>query len=95
MNLNLSPELVMMVSLTMAITQVYKTLIPSKAFNKILFNLLQKATPLVALICGILLSIAYSKGLTYPSLESGLLVGLTAAGVYSGGKTIIKKNKNV
>jgi hypothetical protein len=94
MNLNLTPELVMMVSLTMGVTQIYKSMLPPVT-NKKLFKVLKKITPFLAVFVAMILSFAYSKGFTYAALESGLLVGLTAAGVYSGGKTIINKNKTV
>lgn len=91
----LNPALISLVSLTMGVTQVYKSLIPKVAYEKFFFIALSKATPLVALITGVSLSFLYDGGFNYAALESGLVVGLTAAGVYSGGKTILNKKEVV
>lgn len=91
----LNPALISLVSLTMGLTQVYKMLLPTEGQEKIAFKIMIKAIPLVALLTGILLSMVYEGGLNYQSLESGIVVGLTAAGVYSGGKTILNKKEVV
>lgn len=91
----LNPVLISLVSLTMGITQVYKMLLPTGDLEKMAFKMMIKATPLVALLTGVFLSMVYEGGLTYQSLESGIVVGLTAAGVYSGGKTILNKKESV
>jgi hypothetical protein len=88
---NLNPALISLVSLTMGLTQVYKMLLPSDDLGKMVFKIMIKAVPLVALLIGIFLSIAYEGDVNYQSLEYGILVGLTASGVYSGGKTILNK----
>jgi len=95
MEYQLTTVMITMVSLTMGITQVYKSLIPKVSYEKFFFIALSKATPLVALIIGVSLSFLYDGGFNYEALESGLVVGLTAAGVYSGGKTILNKKEVV
>jgi hypothetical protein len=92
---NLNPALISLVSLTMGLTQVYKMLLPTDDLGKIAFKIMIKAIPLVALLIGIFLSMVYEGELNYQSLESGIVVGLTAAGVYSGGKTILNKKEIV
>ncbi len=91
----LNPVLISLVSLTMGVTQVYKMLLPTGDLEKTAFKIMIKATPLVALLTGVFLSMIYEGGLNYQSLESGIVVGLTAAGVYSGGKTILNKKESV
>lgn len=95
LDIALNPALVTMVSLTMGITQVYKMLLPTDPSTRDVFKVMIKAVPLVALLTGIFLSMVNEGGLTYHALESGLVVGLTAAGVYSGGKTILNKKETV
>lgn len=95
LSIDLNPVLITMVSLTMGITQVYKMMLPEDSKQRAFFRLMIKAVPFIALMTGIFLSAVYEGGFNYQSLESGLVVGLTAAGVYSGGKTILNKKETV
>jgi hypothetical protein len=95
LDVNLNAALVTMISLTMGVTQVYKMLLPSVNTDNIFVRALKKSVPLFALIFGAALSFMYDGGFSYQALESGLVVGLSAAGVYSGGKTILKKKETV
>ena len=92
MEFNLDIVLAGMVSLTMGLTQVYKNLLPASEPKNLLLKIFDKSAPLFALLVGVGLSLFYYQAFSYVALESGLIVGLVSAGVYSGGKTLLKKN---
>lgn len=94
LDVNLNAMLVTMVSITMGITQVYKMLLPDSD-ERMVYRFFKKTVPFMALMVGVTLSFLSDGGLSYQALESGLVVGLTAAGVYSGGKTILNKKEAV
>ncbi len=60
------------------------------------FGLDPKLAPVVAVIGGILLSAAYTyygETLAYGAIVTGLVVGLSAVGLYSGSKNTVEKFK--
>lgn len=65
------------VALTVGITEVIKRISP----------LAGKFIPLIALFIGVLLS--FSGGITVLNLLQGLVIGLTASGIWSGTKHLL------
>jgi hypothetical protein len=66
------------VPLAIGLTEVFKRTFAS----------FERFTPLVALICGILL--AMTGGVTTDNLLTGLVIGLSANGLYSGTKAVFE-----
>ena len=67
------------VAITIGLVEAIKRTAPS----------LEKFAPIYALVFGVLLS--FSQGWTVESGLTGLVVGLSASGLYSGTKNLIKK----
>lgn len=69
--------------LILALVQVIKTV----------FSLDTKFAPIAAIILGLIFSIAYSfygETVTYEAIIRGLIVGLSAIGIYSGTKNTVQ-----
>lgn len=56
---------------------------------KVVFNLNRRFAPLVSLTFGLILALG-AEGLTYQAAVKGIIYGLTASGLYSGGKAVVK-----
>lgn len=73
-----SVDVAAMVALTVGVVQVFKTAGMSKRY-----------APLMSLVCGIVFMTAF-KGHDWYSIFEGMVVGLTACGLWSGSKTTFR-----
>ncbi|MBT9165013.1 MAG: hypothetical protein DDT22_00258 [candidate division WS2 bacterium] len=74
----------LLIPLILALTSLIKKFIPEKKVG-----LWSPIVSLVLGVCGGLLTI----GVTKDGIIAGLIIGLTASGLYSGGKNIINQKK--
>lgn len=70
----------LMIPLVLAFTEMIKR-----------FGVPKKFLPFVSIILGIGVSFLFAKGFSMENGLQGLLIGLSASGLWSGGKAIIKK----
>lgn len=81
--MELNVTFALLVGVTMGLTEVIKRLA-----KKLGFDSSSEVAPLVALMLGVGLSMG-AAGMTFPAFLQGLVIGLSASGLYSGGKTVL------
>ena len=68
----------LIIALVIGLTQVFK-----------MFDLSKRLTPVFAIVMGVLINMAFNAGGVWEQVLVGIIIGLTAVGLFSGSKTVI------